>query len=165
MQEGAGACYSVGGERFPNQIASVALRRPPEVNHTGSGSYSMLYIELLLTAALLSMIINHGIQHWPQEVPGQLSICCIAGIQSQCFKDRQHGCLIKVQVKQMQFFTKMPVFGNNIKWIQKRKIYLMLKNLWSQFFTALQYEGTLYLLYTDKNDYQECKAKENQASK
>lgn len=69
MKEGAGVCCSVGGDGFPNQTASVASRRPPEVNHAASGSYSMLHIKLLLTAVLLSMLINHGI-HGHRKFPG-----------------------------------------------------------------------------------------------
>lgn len=119
MQEGARAGYSVSGDRFPNEITLVALRRPLQVNHAGSESRSMLHIKLLLTAALLPMVINNGIQHWPQEFP-RLSTCCIAGIQAQ-----RHAAWIKIQVKLKQFFTKLQVFSDNIK----RKIPLMLKNL------------------------------------
>lgn len=143
----------MSGVRFPNEIALVALRRPLQVNHAGSESHSMLHIKLLLTIALLPMVINHGTQHWPQEFP-RLGICCIAGIQAQ-----RHAAWIKIQVKLMQFFTKLQVFSDNIK----KKVPLILKNLPSQFFTASQYEGTLYLLYTGMNVYQECNARENQA--
>lgn len=115
MQEGARVCYSVSGLRFPNEITLVARRRPLQVNHVGSESCSILHIKLLLTAAQLPMIINHSIQHWPQEVP-RLGICCIAGIQSQ-----RHAAWIKVQVKLMQFFTKLQVFSDNISRFKREK--------------------------------------------
>lgn len=161
MGQGADICYSVSGEKLPNRIVSVALRGLLEDNHTGFGSYSMFHIKLPLRAALLSMIINHGVQHWPWEVPGQVSTRCIAGVQSQCFK----GWMPEQGTRQMQFATKLQIFGHNNKWIQKRKIPPVLKNLWSQFFSVLQDEGTLYPLYTGRNDYQECKARENEALK
>lgn len=115
MQEGARVCYSVSGDRFPNEITLVALRRPLQVNHAGSESLAMLHIKLLLTAALLPMIINHGIQHWPQEVP-RPGICCIARNQSQ-----RHAAWIKVQVKLMQFFTKLQIFSDNISRFKREK--------------------------------------------
>lgn len=34
-----------------------------------------------------------------------------------------------------------------------------------QLFSVLQDEGTLYPLYTSRNDYQECKAREDEALK
>lgn len=115
MQEGAWVCYSVSGDRFPNEITLVALRRPLQVNHAGSESLAMLHIKLLLTSALLPMTINHGIQHWPQEVPRQ-GICCIALIQSQ-----RHAAWINVQVQLMQVFTKLQVFSDNISRFKREK--------------------------------------------
>lgn len=70
MQEGARVGYSVTGDRFPNEITLVALRRPLQVNHAGSESCSMLHIKLLLTAALLPMIINHGFSTGHKNFPG-----------------------------------------------------------------------------------------------
>lgn len=68
---------------------------------------------------------------------------CIARIQSQYFKGRKVWCLIKVYIKQMQFFTKFQVFGNNFKLIQKEKKNHFLENLWSQLFIALYHNGII----------------------